>query len=133
MPAGEGFGKEHTDDGEKGEVHVATAQQSRIVKFPKQVKKQRRRRRRFSFMLFCICVVLIYFGYTYSVQSAQLKELLAQEKALVERFQALQDEIEYLQREVERLGTDEYIEKLARERLGLVRPQDAILQAIPNE
>ena len=113
---------------------MATAQHSRIVKFPKQIKKQRKRkRRRFSFMLFCICVVLVYFGYTYSIQSAQLKELLAQEQALLERFQALQDEIDYLQREVELLGTDEYIEKLARERLGLVRPQDVILQTIPNE
>lgn len=112
---------------------MATAQQARIVKFPKQLKKQRKRRRRFSFMLFCICLVLIYFGYTYSVQSAQLKELQAQEEALVERFRTLQAEIEHLQREVERLGTDEYIEKLARERLGLVRPQDVILQTVPNE
>lgn len=114
-------------------MHMSLAQKSRIVKFPKQAKKQRKRRRRFSFMLFCICVVLVYFGYTYSVQSAQLKELRAQEQILLDRFNSLQSEIEYLRREVERLGTDEYIEKLARERLGLVRPQDVILQTVPNE
>ena len=112
---------------------MSAAPQSRIVKFPRQLKKKRRRKRRFSFTLFSICVVLIYFGYTYYVQSVELKALLAQEQVLQARFRGLQDEVDSLKREIERLGTDEYIEKLARERLGLVRPQDVILQTVPKE
>ena len=112
---------------------MGATSQTRIVKFPTQIKRPRKRKRRFPWMLFVLCIILVYFIYTFSVQSAQLKELLAQEKTLNDRFQSLQSEIESLQREVELLGTDEYLEKLARERLGLVRPQDVILQPIHGE
>ena len=100
----------------------------RIVRFPSQnVKPKPRRKRRFPLSLFFLGVVLVYFGYTFSVQAMHWREIVAEEKLLNDRIADLAVEMRQLQREVELLGTDEYIERLARERLGLVRPQDIIV------
>jgi cell division protein FtsB len=105
------------------------------VRFPAQVAKpkKRRRKKKYPITFVFLCAILVYFGYTFAVQAFQLRDIAAQERLLNERFQSLSDEVDALKLEIELLGTDEYIEKLARERLGLIRPQDSILLPVYTE
>lgn len=104
------------------------AQTSRVIRFPvADVKRQKKKKKKFLWSLFVLALVLVYFGYTIAVQAVQLHEVRQQEKILTDKLKVLSADVKALQREIELLGTDEYIEKLARERLGLIRPQDSFL------
>lgn len=100
----------------------------KIVSFPLRppVKAKRKQRRRVPWVLCCLCVIVAYFMVVYVNQEMEILKLRRAEAGLHAQVAALQQETARLERELALLITDAYIERAARERLGLLLPQDKI-------
>lgn len=69
-----------------------------------------------------LILLLSYFVYMYAGQESQLRVLDSQVNAAQERIQSLQAQHAAYEQERQLLQTDGYVEKVAREELGLVKP-----------
>lgn len=78
-------------------------------------------------VVFCVAL-----SATYLVRYNNIRGLLQQEAELRERIEGLERENRHLQKELEVLSTPEGIERLARERLGLVRPEEVVIYTIDD-
>lgn len=77
---------------------------------------------RFIMLLTLIC--LIFAGAVILSQRAKLNEIAAKQAALDEQYAALQAEEQRLEYMIEYAKSDEYRVQYAREKLGLVLPDD---------
>ena len=77
---------------------------------------------RFIMLLTLIC--LIFAGAVIHSQQAKLNEIAAKQAALDEQYAALQAEEQRLEYMIEYAKSDEYRVQYAREKLGLVLPDD---------
>lgn len=77
---------------------------------------------RFIMLLTLIC--LIFAGSVILSQQAKLNEIAAKQAALDEQYAALQAEEQRLEYMIEYAKSDEYRVQYAREKLGLVLPDD---------
>jgi len=104
----------------------------KIVTFPvrQPIKAKRKVRRRVPWVLCCLGVIMAYFMVVYVNQEIEILELRRAEASLHAEVEALQQETARLERERALLETDAYIERAARERLGLLLPQDKIFWPI---
>ncbi len=92
----------------------------------------KRKRVRFSTeIMFILSVVFcVALSITYLVRYNNIRTLLQQEIELRERIEALERENRHLKANLEMLSTPEGIERLARERLGLVKPEELVVYTI---
>ena len=67
------------------------------------------------------------------VQQLQIKEQKALLGELEIKKQELTEKIEHLESEFEYMTTDEYIERTARDRLGMVKENEIVFQQMPEE
>ncbi|MDK2784642.1 MAG: hypothetical protein PWQ41_295 [Bacillota bacterium] len=108
---------------------VAFALQSRprhrALEVPWQ-KKPRRRKRKFSWSKAVLLSLVLYFVYSSSKQVQLALELRAKLERVNKEIAATQQRTEELRREIEYLKSDAYVEKVAREELGLVKPGEII-------
>ncbi len=81
--------------------------------------------RRFISVLVAVAFVL-YFLYTMIWQQIVISNKGKEIDALEERISAAEQQKEKLEQELENLNDPEYLEKLAREKLGLVRPNERV-------
>ncbi len=81
-------------------------------------RSSKRRLNWFLVLLLCICG---YFAYVFFVQQTNLNTLKADTEAAKVRLANAQKENEKLLKEKENLNNLEYIEKIAREELGMTR------------
>ncbi len=81
-------------------------------------RNSKRRLNWFLVLLLCICG---YFAYVFFVQQTNLNTLKADTEAAKVRLANAQKENEKLLKEKENLNNLEYIEKIAREELGMTR------------
>lgn len=102
----------------------------KIVSFPVQRAVAPKRKRRFPVLLCCLCLLVAYFTYVYIVQEVELIKVRRVEAELRATKLNLEQKAEELRSEIKLLSTDEYIERIARDRLGLIKPQDKILLPI---
>jgi len=104
----------------------------KIVSFPvrQPIKARRKQRRRLPWVLCCLCAIVAYFMVVYVNQEIEKLELRRAEAELRAQVAALQQESARLKQEIARQSTDAYIEREARERLGLLLPQDKIFSPI---
>ncbi len=80
------------------------------------------------FALLTIVVITILLILSMSSQ-IRLYNRLVSDKAVVEsEISILENEIIVLESELELIGTEEYIEKMARERLGYIKPNEFIFR-----
>ncbi len=72
----------------------------------------------------CLLVFLLFlFGlYTYKIN-----ELQAEQEYYQEKEKQYLEKGEQLEKEVEKLQCDEYIEDLARQKLGLIKPEEKVI------
>jgi cell division protein FtsB len=88
--------------------------------------KRKKRKRGFRLRHFIILLIVFYLSKTLISQSIYMKELketkLKEEQEIVE----LEKEIEQLQEQIDKRGSLEFIEKVAREELNLVKPREMI-------
>lgn len=84
-----------------------------------------RKKRRFRFnriKVFVLLGVLVYASLTFFNQQTILAVQQTKQQQLLEEQDALNREINYYENERDYIGSDEYIEREARERLGWLKP-----------
>lgn len=70
--------------------------------------------------------IVFYFAYTLVTQQISINKKNDEIKELESQVQAAEGESDKLKSELENLQDPEYIEKIAREKLGLVRPNERV-------
>jgi len=101
----------------------------KIVSFPVSRPVRKRKLRR-PFLLLALCSVVAYFTFVYIAQSLELAGLSRREAELEVAREAVAAQTAALEAEIARLQTPEHIEQLARQRLGLVRPEDKVFSPV---
>ena len=86
----------------------------------------RPRKRRIHFSFFIFLAILVYAVVTILNQSQVIKEQDERQAELVRQKESLEAEINALENELEYIGSDEYIEQEARERLGWVKEDEIV-------
>lgn len=95
-------------------------------------KPGKRKRVRFSTeIMFILSVIFcVALSITYLVRYNNIRNLLQREVELKEKIEALERENRHLKQNLDMLSTPEGIERLARERLGLVKPEELVIYTI---
>ena len=84
----------------------------------------RPRRKGIHISFFIVLAMLIYAIIMLLNQSSVIKDQKEREADLLRRQEALEMQIHSLENELEYIGSDEYIEKIARERLGWIKDDE---------
>ena len=69
---------------------------------------------------------VVYFAYTFFDQQVKINRYNSQIEMYNQEIEAKQNLVEYYNTQSENITSDEYIESVARERLGLVKPYETI-------
>ena len=83
-------------------------------------------KKKVNFTRILLIGVLIYFVCVFCIQQFRINEYKVQEKYYAESISEINQEIEEYEMLKESSNTSEYIEKIAREKLGLVKPYEKI-------
>ena len=101
------------------------------------VKKQNRKKGTLSVkvllksgLVLCVC---IYVTYVFVNQQISLSKCDDIEKEYKEKILEAQRETQRLEDELEQTGTDEYIQRMAREKLDYVKPNERVFVDISQE
>ncbi|MBT9135527.1 MAG: Cell division protein FtsL [Firmicutes bacterium] len=97
-----------------------------IVYFPTAFPARKKKKRR-ALVLGAVFLAVVYLAITFVAQELAMVRLREREIELLAVRSSLTEQATQLQAEIERLQTPEHIERLARQRLGLLKPQDGIL------
>lgn len=89
-------------------------------------KKIKRRKKGFRLWHFLILLIIFYLGKTLINQSMMMNELAKRKQKEEQEIQKLQEDIKELEAEIENKDTLEFVEKVAREELRLVKPREII-------
>ena len=81
----------------------------------------RKRKRRFDFFVPLMAIIIGYFAFVLVSQQVHLGQLAENQAAAEARLSAAQEENEALKQEKAALSDPAYIEKIAREELGMTR------------
>jgi len=87
-------------------------------------KKSKVKRNRPLFLI--VLVILLYVSWILISQRIKLQELTKQEEELQKKVEQLKEEEQRLAEERELLNDPKYIERVARERLKMVKPNEII-------
>lgn len=71
-------------------------------------------------------VAILYVGYIFVQQQIRLHDLRVEEKEVAAEIEQAQQENEELTHVMDIMDTDEYIEKVARQKLGFVKPDEQV-------
>lgn len=109
----------------------------KIVDMPVKKKKQKPRRR-LKYKLggpgLIFLIILGFIFYSFGGQMVEMYNVQDEMKNIKVQMQELQAKNVELRKQVEQLSSDAYIEREAREKLGLVKPgEKIILEARPGE
>ncbi len=86
----------------------------------------RPKKSRIHFSFFIFLAMLVYAVVVILNQSQVIKEQKERQAELTREMESLEAEINSLENELEYIGSDEYIEQMARERLGWVKEDEII-------
>ncbi len=90
-------------------------------------------KRKLKIHRFLLVVFLIsYFSYMFTVQEIEFKKYRNEKKAYMEQIEIAKQKTEEYKSYAEYVKTDNYIEKVAREKLSMVRPEEKIYIEINN-
>ena len=91
-------------------------------------KRRESNRRFFFFILILISLSSIYFSYTFIGQRISLNNSNKELDSLILEREILNKEIEDLREQFDNKDTPEYIEKIARDKLGMIKPNEYIVK-----
>lgn len=74
-----------------------------------------------------LIVLILYFIYTYISQNNLSRRLNVKKNKYEEEIQVLENDIDLLNREISNSDSLDFIEKVAREELGMVKPREIIV------
>lgn len=90
------------------------------------MKKKEKTKGKFRLIHLIIIFLVIYVGIVFNHQRELLKNLEAKREISEATIKELEADIDALYDEIEMSGTLEFIEKVAREELGMVKPREII-------
>ncbi len=105
---------------------MADSAGSRRVATAKKVKSKGKINFRKMMVVIVAAVVAVYFVYILISQQISISQKNREIENLREQVVSASEESERLSQEVENLNDPEYLERVAREKLGLVRPNERV-------
>jgi cell division protein FtsB len=84
------------------------------------------KKRRFGLRYILIAIILCYAGYTFISQELVINRLKGDIQKYTVENKKVEDANSYLKDQIEYAGTDEYVEKMAREKMGLVKSGETV-------
>ncbi|WP_229768511.1 FtsB family cell division protein [Tissierella pigra] len=88
--------------------------------------QKKKNKKRLSLLNLIIGFLLIYVGLTLWNQRSLMKNLEAKRKEVQKEVQTLEKEINVLSKEIEDSDSLQFVEKVARDELGMVKPREII-------
>lgn len=98
-----------------------------------QVRKKKKVRFSTEIMFIVSVIFCVALSVTYLVRYNNIKHLLQREQELKEKVDGLERDNRQLKQQLEILSTPEGIERLARERLGLVKPGELVIYTVNDK
>jgi len=90
-------------------------------------------KRKFKIHRFILTVFLIsYFTYIFTIQEIEYRKYQAEKQSYLEQIDMAKQKTEEYKKYAEYVKSDAYIEKVAREKLSMVRPEEKIYIEINN-
>lgn len=89
--------------------------------------KKNRKKKKVGFVRIVFFAILLYIVVIMMNQSKLMNELEGKKMVLQKEIDVLEDEIEDLNTELEESDSLEFVEKVAREELGMVKPREIIV------
>jgi cell division protein DivIC len=89
-------------------------------------KKRTKRKKGFRIIHLLLLCLTIYTLLVFSHQRTMRKDLMIKKVNIETEITGLNGDIDVLSKEIEKSGTLEFIEKVAREDLGMVKPREII-------
>lgn len=80
-----------------------------------------------------VAVILFTAGVQYYQNIKKMEKLQTKIEELENSIDAAQEENKKLAEQLDNVNSDEYIEKMAREKLGLVKPGEVLVMPVENE
>lgn len=93
----------------------------------KGVQKKQKLNIKRTALVAAVAAFMIYFVYAMIAQQITLSNKNKEIRSLEEQVSAANTETERLQKELDNLEDPEYLERIAREKLGLVRPNERVI------
>lgn len=90
------------------------------------VKKKKSVIKRNRILILFLFVFVTYISVTLINQQVKIKELDAVEAQYMEKIEELSEEVDSIEKEIEKSKSEEAIERLAREKLKMVKPDEVI-------
>ena len=95
-----------------------------MAKRQKKQKQQKQEKRKVTRVLWA--VLFLYVGYIFVQQQIRLHDLRVEEKEVSAEIEQAQQENKELTHIMDIMDTNEYIEKVARQKLGFVKPDEQV-------
>ncbi len=92
----------------------------------KEKRKVKKKKKNVSIVHVMTILFIVYFGFTFFNQQLKLNKYNSQIEMYEKEIESKQNLIEYYKSRKENITTDEYIESVAREKLGLVKPYEKV-------
>lgn len=89
-------------------------------------KKTIKRRKKISLFNIVVCTFVVYFIYTFCEQQIQINNYNSKIETYKSDIEAKEKLVSYYENKQTNIETDEYIEDVARESLGYVKPYEKI-------
>ena len=80
-----------------------------------------------------VLMLIFYIAFVFSSKYASILELKGSIRQMKTEIKTLQKENQLLVKKIELLKTDQYIEKIAREQLDLIKPNEILYKAIKED
>ncbi|OLS03005.1 FtsB family cell division protein [Tissierella creatinophila] len=87
---------------------------------------KKKNKRKIKLRHFMMLFLIIYISIIVINQNKLKKDLRAKEKEVEQDITVLQEDIEELNKQIEKRGSIEFLENVAREELGMVKPNEVI-------
>lgn len=97
------------------------------------MKKKKIRKGRFRLIHLIIIILVVYVTIVFNHQRKLLNNLDSKREINEATIEELEEDIDALNDEIEMSGTLEFIEKIAREELGMVKPREIIYIDVNKE
>ncbi len=89
-------------------------------------RKIKKRKKSLNIVHVISIVFIAYFGFTFFNQQLKLNKYNSQIEMYTKEIEAKQYLVEYYNNKNENISSDQYIESVAREKLGLVKPYETV-------
>ncbi|QQK07939.1 FtsB family cell division protein [Miniphocaeibacter halophilus] len=97
--------------------------------YKKEIRKRKQSNRRFvSFIVVLAIISSLYFTFTFIRQIGDYNRINKELDTLVSEKESLKDEIKELENTYKEVDTPEFVEKMAREKLGMVKSDEYIVK-----